>query len=313
MLAESAARLMWVVPWHDALIAEQAENLRFPYRLNSLGLRDRDYDAPKPSAAKRVLVLGDSFSFGVGVRSADSVFPEILERRLNELPHASSGVEVLNGGIPNSLTGEWVDLWQRVSAEFEPDLVLIVFFLRDGTRMASIPEFFGRIRKEIVDRNRQSRLYRLSYVYRMYRDHQDSIAVASEYTLRFQHAYFGDDAETSEWKRAQRNILAIRDMATERSVNVGLVVFPILAQLDEQYPFRAICDLLERFGVASHIPVHNLLPAYLGRDSSALWVSPRDQHPNEAGHAIAAESMFPFVADLLFGTDDQAMSSLSTR
>ena len=75
--------------------------------------------------------------------------------------------------------------------------------------------------------------------------------------------------------------------------------FPILAELDAKYPFNAVCDLIMQFSTENELPAHNLLPAFLGRNASDLWVSPANQHPNAQGHAIAADSLDPFVRQLL--------------
>ena len=66
---------------------------------------------------------------------------------------------------------------------------------------------------------------------------------------------------------------------------------------------RAQVDLLVGFGREHGFATHDLLPAFLGREAAELWVSPLDQHPNAAGHALAAESLLPFVTELLAGED----------
>ncbi len=73
----------------------------------------------------------------------------------------------------------------------------------------------------------------------------------------------------------------------------------MLAGLDEDYAFGAICELLERFALEQGMPVHNLLPSFLSRHGPDLWVSAFDQHPNEVAHAIVADSLLPFVTRLL--------------
>ena len=145
----------------------------------------------------------------------------------------------------------------------------------------------------------RSKLYRTSFLYRVVRDRQDRKAVADYYTQSFQDSYFGDDDQTAEWQRAQENLILIRDLARERSVQAALVIFPILVELDDEYPFQAICDLVDAFGRSAGLPVHNLLPAFVGRRGPDLWLDPRDQHPNELGHALAAQSLLPFVSKLL--------------
>jgi hypothetical protein len=38
---------------------------------------------------------------------------------------------------------------------------------------------------------------------------------------------------------------------------------------------------------------------FIGQDAPSLWVSPTDQHPNEKGHAVAADILFPYVRDIV--------------
>ena len=142
-------------------------------------------------------------------------------------------------------------------------------------------------------------LYRHCYLYRLWRDEQDRIDIATRYTSTFQNSFFGNEAQTAEWRSAQRNILKLKELAERRSARIGLVIFPVLAGLTGDYPFREICDEIESFALHNGIPVHNLLPAFEGKRAPELWVSALDQHPNELGHAIAAESMRPFLGDLL--------------
>lgn len=206
---------------------------------------------------------------------------------------------LLNGGIPGSLTGDWLEAIRSVGPRFHPDLVLAVFFLRDGTRTASISGFFGRIRGEIAERNRASIGYRRSYLFRLLRDRLDRRTISRLYTQEFDRAYFGGEAETGEWREAQRNLVALRDRCAEEGVAFALVVFPILVELSEDYPFGDIVELVLSFADESSIPALDLLPHFRGRSAPDLWVSPVDQHPNERAHAIAADAILPFVVERL--------------
>lgn len=306
-VCELAARLYWQAPWYDRLVAEQRANETFAYRRNQRNLRDREYVSPKPSGKQRILMVGDSFTFGQGVKDPAKIFPELLESRLNtlEIPSAPKGVDILNGGLPGSLTDEWLRVWEATSEEFDPDLLLIVFFLRDGTRTLSVPEFFDRIREEITEINQQSRPYRYSYLYRLYRDSQDRQQVASLYSARFQASYFGANHQTLEWRKAQANLLKLKRLATQHQARVGLVVFPILVELDEPYPFQAITDLVVAFGRDNDFPVYDLLPDFMGHYAPDYWVSSLDQHPNERGHALVAKRLEPFLLDLLSAPPSQ--------
>ena len=294
-------RYSYKAPWYEELITQQGQVEIRQYRKNKLGLRDRDFEASKPSVCRRILILGDSFTWGWGVNNESAVFPKLLEKMLNQkidIPGVEN-IEVLNGGMPGSLTDQWVDLLIKTEADFQPDVVLVVFFLRDGTLVKSIPDFFNPIRNNIVERNRESILYRYLYSYRLLKDYIDRMLVANLYTQKINRAYLGDKKETVEWEKAKSNIRKIKQYENKRSAVTGLVVFPILVELDERYPFRAVCNTIMEFAMKNNIPAHSLLPAFMGLNGKDLWVSPYDQHPNEKAHLIAAQSMLPFVQDLL--------------
>lgn len=301
LLVEGLSRAMYSKPWHQRLLDEQnCNSINSVVRTNKLGLRDKEYSDKKKTAAKRVLILGDSFTFGAGVVDDDAVFPELLEKKLNaEFSKAGTAVEVLNGGIPGSLTDIWVKLLLAEEKLFEPDTVLVVFFLRDGTRTASIGGFFGPIRDEIKARNERSLLYHYSYLFRLYQDTQDRTYLAEKYSKEMNDAYLGSKDQTQEWETAKANILRIKQISEQNKASVGLVVFPVLVELNNNYPFQQAVDLIVRFARENGIPTHDLLPAFMGKNGPDLWVSPFDQHPNAVAHKIAADSILPFLRQLL--------------
>jgi len=290
--AEGIAALLWEAPWYDRLVAEQQQSELLPYARNQLALRGPEV-GPKPEGVRRVLALGDSFTFGLGVEDDDAPFPAVL----NDLLADTGSVEVINGGIPGSVTGDWVALWKRSADAIDPDVVVAVFFLRDGTMLATIPAFFDRIRTEFAERNRKSRLYQLSHLYRRYRDLRDRELLGEIYTQELIEAYLGK--EKREWRKARRNLIALRDLAEARGASFGLAIFPVLVELDEDYPFQAVTDVITEFANENDIPVHDLLPGFRGHAGPDLWVSSFDQHPNAEGHALAARALEPFVRQLL--------------
>jgi lysophospholipase L1-like esterase len=300
-MAELCFRLTYKQPWYDRLIGEQKPSIPIPKDPLGFAVRPAPRLGPKAADTRRIMFLGDSFTYGQDVAESAAVFPGILERELSAQPGLPgvNRVEVLNGGIPGSLTGDWVRYWSSYHQAFQPDLVVIVFFLRDGTRTASIPEFFGKIRRQIVRRNAASALYQRSYIARYLQDQIDRRDIADKYIKAFSDSYFGEPPQNEEWLLAQENLRKIRSEAQKTGTTVGFVVFPVLVELQEGYPFQRICDLLEAFGKREGMPVHNLLPAFMGRNGPDLWVSAFNQHPNELGHRIAADSLRPFLTQLL--------------
>jgi hypothetical protein len=94
---------------------------RVPVRLSSLGFRDREF-GPKEDDEFRILMLGDSYTFGNGVVAADSV-PRQLARLLGEIPLAKR-VTVINGGCAGSGPVQQLGILAERGLPLHPDLVL---------------------------------------------------------------------------------------------------------------------------------------------------------------------------------------------
>ena len=84
----------------------------------------RPQPSPPPDAPRRVLVLGDSFTWGWGVDQGQ-VFTDLLQARL------APRVAVYNRGVNGFGTAQEYLLLERELAEAHYDVVLVMFFLND--------------------------------------------------------------------------------------------------------------------------------------------------------------------------------------
>ena len=99
----------------------------FTYSNNSLGWRgSREYRADKQTAY-RVLFLGDSFTYGLGVND-DQTFAVQVEKILTA---DRLSVEVMNAGCPGKGTDYEVKVFDTVGRKFHPDLTVLCFFCND--------------------------------------------------------------------------------------------------------------------------------------------------------------------------------------
>lgn len=104
-----------------------------------LGLRDGRDLAPDPSAV-RVVFLGGSTTYTVGVPEDSRIFTARLERRLNASLAGPLGVrrfEVVNAGLPGATSAENLVRLALLVSEVEPDLVVIQHGLNDGWARAA--------------------------------------------------------------------------------------------------------------------------------------------------------------------------------
>jgi len=307
VVAEITIRATWKQPWWEQIRAEQTwgsedadrarnEPTRFRVGPYDLPLRGAPAADPKSPATHRTLFLGDSFTYGLAV-DPPATFVGRIEARLNEtrpLPGIEH-YEVYNGGIPGSLTPAWHALLAAFGRTYQPDLVVAVFFLRDGVAGVTTLGQIDAIRDQMQRLARESFAYRHSYLFRFVRARYEQRALSARYLARLRAGYLGSEAEQAEWWRARIELLWLRRESHRLGARFALVVFPMLYRLDDDYPLADVVDAVTGFAADEEIPVFSLLPAFRGLHAPDLWLSPFDQHPNARAHAIAAEALWPFI------------------
>jgi hypothetical protein len=101
-----------------------------PVRFNKLGFRDtREYALAKSPATFRILVLGDSVTFGHG-SVFEHTWPYLLEQRLEQW-RPDVDWQVWNLGVPGYNTSQELAYLQDVGPRYKPDLVIVGFFGND--------------------------------------------------------------------------------------------------------------------------------------------------------------------------------------
>lgn len=99
------------------------------YKINSLGLRDKEYSVQKPANTFRIVMIGDSFTEGDGVFS-DETFSKRLEVKLQS-NRTGTNYEVINAGVGSySALLEYLYL-KNYGLQLQPDLVILNFDLSD--------------------------------------------------------------------------------------------------------------------------------------------------------------------------------------
>jgi len=96
-------------------------------RVNAQGFRGRDFARSKGPGTKRVLLLGDSFGFGVGVDESHVVTSR-LEDLVNADPELNRGepVDVLNLSVSGYSTDQEILTFESDGAPLDPDVVILL-------------------------------------------------------------------------------------------------------------------------------------------------------------------------------------------
>jgi lysophospholipase L1-like esterase len=255
------------------------------YVINSTGARDFEYTRIKPDDTFRIIFLGDSFTFGTGVRLEDT-FVKQVERLLNQAG-AAREYQAINFGVPGYDTREEVLLLEHKCPKFSPDLVVIVMFLNDGHGGYS-DEVFN------VDVDEADALARISRIYRALR-----LAArrgdAEQELIESWSSSFRDDSPS--WAGIRKALKRAADLSREGEFDLAVVIFPVMYWLDESYPFQDAHATIAAYVESLGLPVLDLFPAFRGEDGPSLWVHASNQHPNERGHAIAGRAISEFLEE----------------
>ena len=120
--------------------------LGVPVSINDLGLRGKATSLAKPPRTFRVLVVGDSITFGYGVKDTEA-YPPVLEQLLNR--DCRGRYEVLNGAALGGGLGDYYHFLATKGHLLQPDLLIVVSrsttfcLIRNRERRGSNPQSFA--------------------------------------------------------------------------------------------------------------------------------------------------------------------------
>jgi len=271
------------------------------YATNQIGFRDRDLD---PAADRRILVLGDSVSWGHGV-ALSSLYPILLENHLNA--RGPERFDVINTGVPGYSTFQQLRLLELRGLRLRPDVLVLQFCLNDVVeRYTTVAEFGGRDVFLGVD-TRQAVPGAVGWLIRNSRAYAALAERAAERNrreaeYRVQHLArdaIGPPLEHA-WETVLAEIDAIHAIAQRNEIPLLIVIAPYRFQLADPDGSRQPQDRLLAFARARGIPALDLLPVFataMGHTESSLFLDA--SHFSESGHAVAAEALLPTLRPLL--------------
>ncbi len=269
---------------------------------NSAGFRGREFLHTKGANTVRIAFLGDSFTFGEGVRDGRT-FAERTSQYLNKSvsPEKSVRFESYNFGVGGYNTTQSLQLLREEVLGWDPDIVVLGFTLNDAEPMLfTVDDTTG----EPVRRERENRVseglpdplppdtflfrFRLPrLIWQIARTRK-----ITGQTIDYYRGLYEDGS--AGWLEAKKSLVAILDICVERRIPCYVLCFPILFHLDESYPFesihRKIGRVVEEAGGDNAVFI-DLLPLFRGTEDRSLWVHPTDQHPNEKAHDMVAREL----------------------
>lgn len=278
--------------WLDAMGRVAVENNRF-------GLRDRaDLDERKPAGQRRLLCLGDSFTFGWGI-PAEQNWVRLLE---DELRRDGADVRTINCGAAGTVCVDeyWYGLKNRFHA-FEPDAVVVTLCLNDlipssglnlgmpirpsGIRLLDLLR--GAVRRAPLDLD--PAFDWVGYLLAL---------PAAEGTAAGLYDPSNKPFEAM-WSQGvpQKSLRETKAWCDARKVPLMVVLWPFLQGLGPGrfYPFAKLHALVAADCQQAGIPFLDVLPSLQATAAEDLWVTPADPHPNPLAQRLALPAITAFV------------------
>lgn len=262
------------------------------YRINALGFRDTEFAFDKQPDELRVLALGDSFTFGIGVQLEDA-WPQVLERGLTD--ELQRPVQVINAGfVAGYMPTTYVTWLAEHGQQYQPDLVLVGLCLND---MGNIPMMAYRWNQLEDD---DSSLRSLAWARHLLARGELERAVAErqgdesdrgfDFTKRL-------EKDPRTWQATAAALVRMDRWCEQRGIRFAVAVLPMVSRLDSDYPFAGLHELVRTLGGNQGVEVVDLFPALRGRRDSDLWAHPTDQHPNDVGQALLAGYLLQYLRE----------------
>lgn len=262
---------------------------------NNFFYRDRDFEINKKPGITRIGVVGDSLTFGYGIKDVNDRFSNILEAKLRA---AGKNVEVYNLGVPGLDTCGEVEQFEKVKF-IQFDIMVWEFYMNDiqpcgastGTAIVSTADHRSDFVKSFSDKS-----FFFDYLYwRISSTHEK---VFRELRLADLSQYSNPVAVDAE-KESVASLSALLK-GDDGNRKVVTIIFPSFFLIGKSYPAGFVHKMIYQMLSDNHIDkIIDLLPSVIGKKQSILIANRFDFHPSVYVHHLAAEQLYkailPFI------------------
>lgn len=290
------------------------------HSINSLGFRDYEYSIEKPPHVFRIAVIGDSFTYGMGL-SLEDTFPKQLERMLNtyfKTPELS--FEVLNMGVMGYDIHQEIEWLKTKVLAFDPDLIIIGYCLNDICTCSSqivvmkyfpeYPDFWAPRSKFLRSLLNLSEIYKrikyMKFVAVCKKIWNEKVLDEEKYTPYYtrsgtlkvdptepEHLQFLSKIgfmyeDPRRIEGLNKGMAEIYRITSEKNIPAIYVIFPDTQEPFPSYRLRPILKRVVEIMKSNQLEPLDLLPYYEHYDHRELYLPKVAFHPNRVACAIAA-------------------------
>lgn len=270
------------------------------YKINSQGLRDYEFSSYMNKNTYRVIILGDSYTFGWKV-DIENIFPKILETLLNQDGYSA---QVINAGVYGYNTQLEVLFFKKYLLQYNPNLVIIAFFPNDTQTQGAVPmhpfyrhcesyyhswfiefiksrinRFINRDKKNNPDcRGKEGDFYPIKV----------RLANPCEVPIEeaFSDTFFG-------YRRFKESLGEIKKLSDEKKFDLCLLILPDFAKNFNDYIQKNINEKVKEYSESIGIEAIDLYKYFKDKNNLELQLLEfADTHPNKIAHRILGDKLF---------------------
>jgi lysophospholipase L1-like esterase len=257
--------------------------------VNARGFRDREHDTARPPGVSRIVILGDSLTWGRGVADAET-WPRRLAGMLPET------VELVVLARPGWSTADQLRALERTGLSYDPDLVLLGVCTNDPEPPEGVPGELALSRKVF-------RLIPLDLQAFRFLDERLNAAAARLGLRQDYHDWEAGlyDPAGPAWAAWRRTVARLAEVLATAEVPALAVTLPSQTPPGRLRSYAAQHAALAEAFSAAGIPAVDLYPAFRERFGDrpyrSLWALPNDGHPSAELHAFYAEAVRRLLAE----------------
>jgi len=263
---------------------------------NPEGFRDARPLTPNVERGrKRIMFVGDSFTFGQGVANPADRFSDRVGAVL-EQAHPGRYI-VANVGVSGYSTAQITPMVaEALDRKYEMSDVVYTICLND------IDGFYtdvNQLYQTMEPRRPTLFLFRDTYFLNLLYFHTQQYTIPE---LRMYDAMLRQWYAGAEWERMKQSLQALQATCRDSGVELRIAVFPMVHLLGPSYPLRNIHRQITDFCTSRGIRALDLEPALTPHVDEGLRASVFDVHPSALAHQLAADAMYESLLDDLFQT-----------
>jgi hypothetical protein len=282
---------------------------RTDVRINSKGLRDADYAYAKSPGKRRVLCLGDSFTFGYGVDES-LTFAKQLERMLNAAGAGTERWEVINAGVPGTGTAHQLAYFNLEGYKYNPDFVVLCFCgsndFKDNIRCGLYSVEASRLVKHDAQLSRMGKarrvveslpgyrsVFRRSQVL-MFVGHRLTLWVHRRSSIPSQDTDTVVSRKAAAYELTELLILGLREACERQGATLVVAVVPQADVGEEARDVARLVDFIKARPI-SYVDLGPPFQAAASRGYQCFY--PIDHHWTSLGHTLVAQTLKGFLVE----------------